>query len=478
MRSASQRPPDTTAPPLPDGRKPKPQSRPGPRRRRAAARPPREPHRTTATYRERIRGYPSVLYIYQHRASPFWWVRYWERGRTYRRSTRTEDRITAIAFAKQYFSDIKQRIRQGPTATRSASAYDTLLNSLLASERAKLGRGELTQITYDNMVYRFDKKITPFFSGWDITEINYQQVSEFLNQISEDDLTSSTISAYVRLVRKLLQHAARQGVIMAVPEMPVVSVRDNPRGWFMPREYLRLVRWARRLAGHRFEVRKYRDSGGAVATQIVDVAAEEPRRGDLMRHVDMTADLASVIEFMVNSFVRPTDIKVLQHGQVDRVQGRYRYLRLRLPPTKGHSDPITTMTQAVGVYERLRDRHQRSGVACGDQHYVFLPEYGAKQRDYALKQFQRQFEILLALSGLGHGTTGEPRSMYSLRHTSIMYRLLYGGTINTLVLARNARTSPEMIDRFYARPLSGAMNIDQLLARRRPVSAMDSQNET
>jgi hypothetical protein len=160
-----------------------------------------------------------VLYIYQHRASPFWWVRYWERGRTYRCSTRTEDRITAIAFAKQYFSDIKQRIRQGPTATRSASAYDTLLNSLLASERAKLGRGELTQITYDNMVYRFDKKITPFFSGWDITEINYQQVSEFLNQISEDDLTSSTISAYVRLVRKLLQHAARQGVITAVPEI-------------------------------------------------------------------------------------------------------------------------------------------------------------------------------------------------------------------------------------------------------------------
>jgi hypothetical protein len=128
----------------------------------------------------------------------------------------------------------------------------------------------------------------------------------------------------------------------------------------------------------------------------VDVASQEPRRGDLMRHVDMTADLASVIEFMVNSFIRPTDIKVLQHGHVDRVQGRYRYLRLRLPPTKGHSDPITTMTQAVGIYERLRDRHLARGDACGDQDYVFLPEYGAKQRDYALKQFQRQFEILLA----------------------------------------------------------------------------------
>jgi len=200
--------PITTAPPLPpDDRKPKPRSGRTARRRRP--RTPREPHRTTATYRERIRGYPSVLYIYQHRASPFWWVRYWERGRTYRHSTRTEDRVTAIVFAKQYFLDIKQRIRSGSAGVRSPSAYDTVLASLLASERAKLGRGELTQITYDNLVYRFDKKITPLFSGWDITEINYQQVSEFLNQISEDDLTSSTISAYVRLVRKLLQHAAR-----------------------------------------------------------------------------------------------------------------------------------------------------------------------------------------------------------------------------------------------------------------------------
>jgi hypothetical protein len=51
--------------------------------------------------------------------------------------------------------------------------------------------------------------------------------------------------------------------------MPVVSVRDNPRGWLMPREYLQLVRCARRLADRRFEVRKYRDSAGAVSAQVV-----------------------------------------------------------------------------------------------------------------------------------------------------------------------------------------------------------------
>jgi hypothetical protein len=49
-----------------------------------------------------------------------------------------------------------------------------------------------------------------------------------------------------------------------------------------------------------------------------------------------------------------------------------------------------------------------------------------------------------------------------------MFRLLYGQAIDTLTLARNARTSPEMIDRFYAAPLQGEMNIDKLQSKRRP----------
>lgn len=48
-----------------------------------------------------------------------------------------------------------------------------------------------------------------------------------------------------------------------------------------------------------------------------------------------------------------------------------------------------------------------------------------------------------------------------------MYRLLYGDGINTLVLARNARASVEMIDRFYAKPLSGEMDIGMLQSRRK-----------
>ena len=69
---------------------------------------------------------------------------------------------------------------------------------------------------------------------------------------------------------------------------------------------------------------------------------------------------------------------------------------------------------------------------------------------------------------LGEGPSDEERSLYSLRHTAIMYPLMFGDGFNTLALARNARTSVEMIDRFYAKPLSGEMNIDVLQIKRRP----------
>lgn len=49
-----------------------------------------------------------------------------------------------------------------------------------------------------------------------------------------------------------------------------------------------------------------------------------------------------------------------------------------------------------------------------------------------------------------------------------MFRLMFGRTVDTLTLERNARTTPEMIDRFYAAPLQGEMNVGELQSKRRP----------
>ena len=42
---------------------------------------------------------------------------------------------------------------------------------------------------------------------------------------------------------------------------------------------------------------------------------------------------------------------------------------------------------------------------------------------------------------------------------------------------RNARTSVEMIDRFYAKPLTGEMNVGMLQSRRRKRKIYDGDDE-
>ncbi len=66
-----------------------------------------------------------------------------------------------------------------------------------------------------------------------------------------------------------------------------------------------------------------------------------------------------------------------------------------------------------------------------------------------------------------HDQWGRARTLYCLRHTAIMFRLLYGQGIDVLTLARNARTSVQMIERFYASALDGEMNVAMLQSRRK-----------
>jgi hypothetical protein len=75
---------------------------------------------------------------------------------------------------------------------------------------------------------------------------------------------------------------------------------------------------------------------------------------------------------------------------------------------------------------------------------------------------RRQFDLVLERAGLKISDRSESRTLYCLRHTSIMERLLNGDKIAVLSLTRNARTSVEMIDRFYARHLHGEMVVEKI----------------
>jgi hypothetical protein len=52
-----------------------------------------------------------------------------------------------------------------------------------------------------------------------------------------------------------------------------------------------------------------------------------------------------------------------------------------------------------------------------------------------------------------------------------MFRLTKGDQIDLLTLARNCRTSVQMIDKFYAKPLSAEMNVDLIQSNKRAKSS-------
>ena len=185
----------------------------------------------------------------------------------------------------------------------------------------------------------------------------------------------------------------------------------------------------------------------------------DSKAGKFLRNVEITQEVYDLIIFMSNSFIRPTDIKVLQHKHVAVIRGQDTYLRLTHPPTKNHGGPVVTMERAVVVYDDLLQRQREEGFGTKED-YLFCPNQ--LNRDYALRDITRQFDQVLKAAGLKITPNGETRTLYSLRHTCIMFRLINGDNIEPLTLARNARTSYEMIDRFYAKHLTAEMNIAQL----------------
>ena len=423
----------------------------------------------------RIPGYPRKLVIFKIPASSYWWVRYYADSHIYKRTTKTENKRDALEAAKRFYDDINLRMHgvtvfEGlPIDTNAAEVipFRKVTNLLMEFERAKVERKQLSKLTYQNIELRMDKHILPFFGHMDILSINYKVLDEFLQMLSklEPKLSISTISNYMGLVRKVLQHAARYSYVKHIPEFPRVGVEDRPRGWFNVGEYKEITKISKKFAGKRIEWRYHGEK--EESTYFCEVGGKLGPNDRLIKRYQMTKDLSDLIVFMVNSYIRPTDIRNMQHKHVEVIKREWTYLRLTLPPSKGHSFPITTMPWAVKVYERICRRQEvELGRPVEPTDYVFMTQ--AKSRDNAIKSLAKQFDIVLDATRLKVSNVGEPRSLYSLRHSSIMFRLMFGRTVDTLTLARNARTSPEMIDRFYAAPLQGEMNIGELQSKRRP----------
>lgn len=394
-----------------------------------------------------IDGFPSKLIIYQMQASPYWQVRYFEDGKIFRRSTRTTDKQAAIKRAKEIFADIVVNRVNGRVVSRLRNRFETVALELLDYQRVKLLRGEITPATHENDHNRLRRDILPFFGNYEVNAVDYNAIDAYINQLTLQTgrgrrgvLSAASIQLHLTQIGKILRFAHRRGQIQALPAMPSLKRQDKSRDYFTADEVNHLIATARAGVGSTDTIRAKHSN-------------------EFQRNVEISQDIGDLIEFMLSTFIRPTDLRVLQHQHVAIIRREQTYLRLTQPETKRHSLPMVSMPRAVDVYERLLARRQAVGPTRPSD-FVFFPEW--TDRQYAIVQMRRQFDLVLKRAGLKFSGRGESRTLYCLRHTAIMERLLNGDKLDVLSLARNARTSVEMIERFYARHLHGEMVVGKL----------------
>ena len=339
---------------------------------------------------------------------------------------------------------------QGPMR---ANSFDVLAEQLLAHEQQRVQRGELSAASVGILKNRLDAHVLPHFKYTPPSQVNPMMMEAFVKRLTDSRLSSTTVSQYLVVLRKLLKLAIRHGFLREVPELPSIKVASQPRSMLSLHEYAAVVRTAHRL-----------QRLGGKAPEVKASTLQRDRFWVQPRHLSLPPDMAWAIRFMVNSFVRPGDLRQLKHKHVQVVRNNSVYLRMTLPETKRHDTPMVTLRPAVQVYEAAWAQSRRDGFGAPDD-YVFLP--AEKDRNYALAVLGFWFKWVMREAGVApEDNSGRLRTLYCLRHTSIMFRLLYGEGIDMLTLARNARTSVQMIERFYASALDGEMNVAMLQSRR------------
>ena len=111
----------------------------------------------------------------------------------------------------------------------------------------------------------------------------------------------------------------------------------------------------------------------------------------------------------------------------------------------------------------------------GDDDFVFVPEFvdtdGKQKRKFVPDLLAKQFKQVLIRAGMDVGKDEPRRVMYSIRASAFMDRLVHGEVVDVNAIATNARTTSEMIERFYGSRLEGEMNIGKIQSdiRKKPV---------
>jgi len=369
-----------------------------------------------------IRGYPSSLVIYKTAASRFYWVRCYFNGKYKVKTTKSETPKGAKEFAAQFYKDTL--LSSVTTKSSDRNKQFAVVGNLFFQSTEK----NTTSTTYKADYNRYTQHILKEFNQQEVDTITNAQISQFVEKLHATGIKPATIKHHIIVLRKILKFAIANDLMKNLPVFPRITGKlqtSQKRDYLTVTEYDHVCKCAEELAIKKTVVQK----------------------------ITITDEMKYLIQFMVNSFIRPSDLRVLKHKHINHMKdGKVEWLELTHPATKTNANAVQAMPVSVHIYRNLMDYKKKAKLKTSLNDYVFLPEYSEKQRDKVMQVVAKLFKRIVAETGIEE-KTDKKLTLYSLRHTAIMMRLTIG-QVDTLSLARNARTSQAMIDKFYAAHLT------------------------
>jgi integrase len=364
-------------------------------------------------------------------------------GRQYRFSTRQEQFSLAKEIAQDWYLEKMGKSRAGLLRTEKTvqDAADKFNR-----EYEVITEGERSPKWVAGHQIRLRLHLLPFFGKMSLSEVTPGSVQDY--RVHRIEMTTkatgkpparSTLHDEIVTLRLVLKAAIRHGWLAHLPDLaPPYKTQGKVvhRPWFSPEEYRQLYTASREWA-------------------------RNPPQPQYRWNAEQMHDY---ILFMGNTGLRPDEAGNLQHRDVtiatDPATGQT-ILEIEVRGKRGVGFCKST-PGAVRPYERLINRpkptrgkqtRNRSRKNPNPPLPVELPE----PNDSVFPGgYLKLFNRILAKAKLKTDRDGKPRTAYSLRHTYICLRLREGADIYQI--AKNCRTSVEMIEKHYAAHIKNTLD--------------------
>lgn len=377
------------------------------------------------------------LHLYKRENSRLWQCSTFLKGRNWRVSTKEESLSHAKDFAEDWYLELRGKSRAG--VLKAGKTFQFAAKHFVA-EYAALVAPERNPKYIENLEMRLRANLLPFFGDKILSEITPGLVQKYRVHRAGQKTnrgtspSRSTLHQEIVALRLVLKAANRQGWLEYVPDLSPpykTSGKITHRAWFSPEEYKQLYEETRRRA-------------------------QAPLHN---RHRWASEQFHDFVLFMANTGLRPDEAGRLEFRDVRIVKDqatKETILEIEVRGKRGVGWCKST-AGAVLPFERLAERLRPGDLS--NTHIDDDRESRAKRGKPGLTKpgpTDRLFptshrELLNAVLDklkMKYDRDGNIRTSYSLRHTYICFRLMEGADIYQI--AKNCRTSVEMIEKYYA----------------------------